>query len=372
MPLGVRCGETRASGDRGACAPRGCRPSAAAPRPCGGLRQRRARLPDPSGWPRAGPYRSPWAWGRASVGRAGRPCRFPVPPGIDSGAGKFQDVAYPLETVAPVGAGRHLVAHRDDLLKAKGRRCSRSRRGIWISMVSSPMRCLAASSWRTGGSSPRSRSPESSAARARSRHCSAGISRPRAPGRAHQLIRRATGAARLPACDWPTRASRPVQPLFSSLQTSNSPFFGQRLFTPKSCPKKPGPGQPWRQSAVVSHGLPQIHLITCRPSAQHLPTQGLEIFLRDASLVNRPPLSMGRPSGLPLPQVLPQHGRHVRRAGGGGESPIKTHFRLKAPAHRFPVLLADHQVAAHIKQYVADTAFFAFLPEPATVDFPVA
>lgn len=150
------------------------------------------------------------------------------------------------------------------------------------------------------------------------------------------------------------------------------PFFRTTTIYPKIVSKKPGSGQPRRQSAVVSHGLPQIHFITCRPSAQHLPTQGLEIFLRDASLVNRPPLSMGRPSGLPLPQVLPQHGRHVRRAGGGGESPIKTHFRLKTPAHRFPVLLADHQVAAHIKQYVADTAFFAFLPEPATVDFPVA
>src|SRR3954447_20067259 len=94
---------------------------------------------------------------RSGLGRAG------LLRGVERGPWDLPDLADPRDTVAAAGGWGGHVGHYRDLLRAKGPGRSILARSSSISMLNSPIRCMAAASWPSAGSVSRSFSALSSA-----------------------------------------------------------------------------------------------------------------------------------------------------------------------------------------------------------------
>ena len=92
--------------------------------------------------------------------------------GIKGGARLVPDLADPGHAIATAGGRGSRLGHHRDLLRAKGPGRPILARSSSTSMLSSPMRCMAAASSPLAGSLSRSFSAPSMAASAFSRHCS--------------------------------------------------------------------------------------------------------------------------------------------------------------------------------------------------------
>src|SRR5215217_5248713 len=108
------------------------------------------------------------------LGGAARPW---LASGVEAGARHRPDPADAGDAVAVTAGGGGFGAvpqtgHQRDLPRPKGPGRSILARSSSFSMLSSPMRCMAAASWPSAGSAPRSLSASSSAASAFWRHCS--------------------------------------------------------------------------------------------------------------------------------------------------------------------------------------------------------
>src|SRR3954468_1765508 len=115
-----------------------------------------------------GRLRATACWARSRPGlRRARLLR-----GVERGPRDLPDLADPRDTVAAAGGCGGHGGHHRDLLRAKGPGRSILARSSSISIESSLIRCMAATSWPSAGSVSRSFSAPSSAASAFCRHCS--------------------------------------------------------------------------------------------------------------------------------------------------------------------------------------------------------
>src|SRR5215212_2988227 len=114
---------------------------------------------------------------RPAAHRLGGAARPWLASGVEAGARHRPDPADAGDAVAVTAGGGGLGAvpqtgHQRDLPRPKGPGRSILARSSSFSMLSSPMRCMAAASWPSAGSAPRSLSASSSAPSAFRRHCS--------------------------------------------------------------------------------------------------------------------------------------------------------------------------------------------------------
>ena len=109
---------------------------------------------------------------RRAEGDAGDGALLRLARGIKGGARLVPDLADPGHAIAAAGGRGSRLGHHRDLLRAKGPGRPILARSSSTSMLSSPMRCMAAASSPLAGSLSRSFSAASRAVSAFSRHCS--------------------------------------------------------------------------------------------------------------------------------------------------------------------------------------------------------
>src|SRR3954451_13082395 len=154
---------------------------------------------------------------RSGLGRAG------LLRGVERGPWDVPDLADPRATIAAAGDWGGHVGHYRDLLRAKGPGRSILARSSSFSMLSSPIRCMAAASWPSAGSASRSFRAPSSAASAFCRHCSSlnsgrPSSRESSSAASPRISRSTTSRLRAALQRWPGASGpRAAPPLIAGL-----------------------------------------------------------------------------------------------------------------------------------------------------------